>query len=64
MSVNGNKNPLNLSNMKCEEMLTGKAAQTTISQTSIFLHVLQFLHVQTQLQRTTEQSFPHADPFF
>lgn len=56
-------NPLNLSNMKCEKMLTSKAAQTTISQTSIFLNVLQFLHVQTQLQRTTEQLFPHADPF-
>ncbi len=36
-------------------MLTGKATQATVSQTSIFLHVLQFLHVQTQLgqQNTT-----------
>lgn len=35
-------------------MLTGKTSQTSVSQTSIFLHVFQFLHVQTQLQRTTE----------
>lgn len=41
---------------KCEKMLTGKAAQATIPQTSIFLHVLQFLHVQTQLQRTAEHN--------
>lgn len=34
-------------------MLTSKTAQASISQTSIFLHVLQLLHVQTQLQRTT-----------
>lgn len=34
-------------------MLTSKTAQASISQTSVFLHVLQLLHVQTQLQRTT-----------
>ena len=49
-------------------MLTGKAAQTTISQTSVFLHVLQFLHVQTQLQRTAhrgliKQPFSEAASF-
>lgn len=38
-------------------MLTGKATKTTISQTSIFLHILQFLYVQTQLQGTREH-FP------
>lgn len=36
-------------------MLTGKATQATISQASIFFHILQFLHVQTQLQRITER---------
>lgn len=45
------KNSMNSSNMTGEKMLTGKAAQATISQTSIFLHVLQFLHVQTQLRQ-------------
>lgn len=37
-------------------MLTGKTAQATITQTSIFLHVLQLFHIQTQLEMTTEQS--------
>lgn len=48
---------LNVSHTKNEnkKMLTGKAAQTTVSQTSVFLHVLQFLHVQTQLQRTAHR---------
>lgn len=40
MAVNRGKNSLNLSSMKCEKLLTSKAAQTAISQTSIFLHVL------------------------
>lgn len=44
-------------------MLTGEAAQTTVSQTSVFLHVLQFLHVQTQLQRTTHRGLI-KQPFF
>lgn len=52
-------------------MLTGKATQTTISQTSIFLHVFQFLHVQTQLRGTAgkgqmyrnEKLFSHAANF-
>lgn len=60
----GVKNSLNLSNMKGEKMLTGKAAKATISQASIFLHVLQFLHVQTQLQRTTEHSMQFWDYAF
>lgn len=29
--------------------LTGQAAQTAVPQTSVLLHVLQLLHVQTQL---------------
>lgn len=36
-----------------ESKLTGQAAQTAISQTSVLLHVLQLLHVQTQLHRAT-----------
>lgn len=54
--VNMGKNSLNWSNLKGDKMLTGKATQATISQTSIFLHVLQFLHVKTQLQWITEHS--------
>lgn len=42
-----------LFNMKGKQVLTGKAAKATISQTSIFLHILQLFHVQTQLQRTS-----------
>lgn len=42
--------------MKGEKMLTSKAAQATITQTSIFLHVLQLFHIQTQLKMTTEQN--------
>lgn len=33
-------------------MLTRKATQATITQTCIFLHVLQLLHFQTQLKET------------
>lgn len=30
--------------------LTGQATETTVPETSVFLNVLQFLHVQTQLK--------------
>lgn len=50
-------------NRKGGKMHTSKATQTTISQTSIFLHVLQFLHVQTQLRTTTQHVLMH-DLFF
>lgn len=36
-----------------ESTLTSQAAQTAVSQTSVLLHVLQLLHVQTQLHRVT-----------
>ncbi len=31
-------------------LLTGKTAKASISQSSIFLHLLQLLHIQTQLK--------------
>lgn len=40
--------------MTPEEMLTGESAQATITQTSVLLHVLQLLHIQTQLHMTAE----------
>lgn len=42
--------------MKHEKMLTCKTPQTTVAQTSVFLHVLQLLHVQTQLKETKEDN--------